>query len=71
MTDDRNYYLETLGRIEPEIAQIDSDTFHASAAISLKRIADSTEQIAKVMEKMNQVLDPVIAKLKEEGSIPS
>lgn len=41
-------YLATIARIEPEITSIDRDAFYASAAISLKRIADSLEQIAKM-----------------------
>lgn len=37
---ERNIYLETVARLEPEIAMIDAEAFYASAAISLKRIAD-------------------------------
>lgn len=41
-------YLATLARMEPDIAMIDASAFYASAAISLKRIADSLEQIVKM-----------------------
>lgn len=37
-------YLDTIGRLEPNIHMIDAATFYASAAISLKRIADAAEQ---------------------------
>lgn len=43
---DRNVYLETVDRLEPDIAMIDVGAFNASAAISLKRIADALEKIA-------------------------
>jgi hypothetical protein len=33
-------YLATVARLEPDIAMIDASAFYASAAISLKRIAD-------------------------------
>lgn len=33
-------YLNTVGRLEPDIAPIDVSAFYASAAVSLKRIAD-------------------------------
>jgi hypothetical protein len=35
-------YLETIERMEPEISPVDPGAFYASAAISLKRIADNT-----------------------------
>lgn len=38
-----NAYLATLGRVEPEIAMINPETFYASAAINLKRIADALD----------------------------
>lgn len=43
---ERDYYKETIDRIEPEIAAIDARVFYASAAISLKRIADHLEKSA-------------------------
>lgn len=33
-------YQETIARLEPDIHMIDAGAFYASAAISLKRIAD-------------------------------
>ncbi len=36
-------YLDTIKRIEPDIAMIDRDAALASIAISLKRIADAME----------------------------
>lgn len=43
MTDKRDYYQETIGRIEPEIATIDTGAALASISISLRRIADALE----------------------------
>ena len=34
-------YMDTVGRMEPEIAMVDRDTALASIAISLRRIADA------------------------------
>lgn len=42
--ENRNYYDETIDRIEPEIAAIDARAYYASAAISLRRIADVMER---------------------------
>lgn len=39
-------YIDTVARLEPDIAMVDASAFYASAAISLKRIADSLEDIA-------------------------
>lgn len=36
-------YEATIDRLEPNIVPIDGSTFYASAAISLKRIADALE----------------------------
>jgi hypothetical protein len=41
-------YLATIDRLEPNLHVIDASTYYASAAISLKRIADSLEQIVKM-----------------------
>lgn len=41
MIDDRDYYQETLGRMEPDIAAIDAAAGWASCSVSLKRIADT------------------------------
>jgi hypothetical protein len=51
-TSERDYYLETLDRIEPDIAMIDASAGWASIAISLRRIADSQEKIANILDCM-------------------
>lgn len=38
-------YTNTLDRMEPDIHHIDASAFYASAAISLKRIADVLERL--------------------------
>lgn len=38
-------YLNTVGRLEPEITPVDLPAAGASIAISLRRIADSLEQL--------------------------
>lgn len=40
-----NEYLNTVDRLESDIVMIDAGGYYASAAISLKRIADSLEYI--------------------------
>lgn len=47
MAVERDYYGETVDRFEPNIAHVDASAFYASAAISLKRIADTLELIEK------------------------
>lgn len=48
---EQNAYLETIKRLEPDIAQIDVGTGIASIAISLKRIADAiVERLALAKE---------------------
>lgn len=42
-------YLETIRKIEPDIAMIDAGAFYASAAVSLKRIADALEKITPAL----------------------
>ena len=44
MPDTDNVYLETVNRMEPDIACVDRDAAMASIAISLKRIADSLDK---------------------------
>lgn len=39
-------YLDTLGRMEPEIAAVDVTAGIASISISLKRIADALDRMA-------------------------
>lgn len=41
-------YLDTVKRLEPEIHMTDASAFYASAAISLKRIADALELRNKI-----------------------
>lgn len=41
-------YLYTIERIEPDVAMIDPGAFYASAAISLKRMADAAEEQTKI-----------------------
>lgn len=53
-------YLETIARVEPEIAMIDPGAFYASAAISLKRIADAVEAYTRLTAhaiRINEVAD--------------
>jgi len=44
-----NAYLMTVDRLEHEITMIDKGYFYASAAISLKRIADYLDKITDVL----------------------
>lgn len=44
-------YLTTVNRLEPDIHMIDAGAFYASAAISLKRIADDTHRAANAIEQ--------------------
>jgi hypothetical protein len=48
-----NAYLSTVRRMEPEIAPIDAAAFYASAAISLKRIADVLTELMERDERRN------------------
>ncbi len=49
-----NAYLATVDRLEPDISMIDPGAYYASAAISLKRIADSLEILAAKAAKDTQ-----------------
>lgn len=49
-------YLDTISRIEPDVAMIDASAFYASAAISLKRSADAAERQADAFEKIVQLI---------------
>lgn len=53
-------YLATVERIERDIAPIDAPAFYASAAISLRRIADAAEAIAGA-------LVVVVARMQDEA----
>lgn len=41
-------YVATVESMEPDISPIDASAFHASAAISLKRIADLLERLVEL-----------------------
>lgn len=44
-------YLDTVSRLEPDIAPIDASATYASVAISLKRIADVIELLGKLAKE--------------------
>lgn len=46
-------YLHTVDRMEPDITPVDLTAAAASIAISLKRIADSLETLASVVDHGN------------------
>ena len=52
-------YLDTISRLEPDIAMIDSGAALASIAISLKRIADALNDEAK-LEALYRTIDGAI-----------
>jgi hypothetical protein len=52
-------YANTIARLEPEVAMIDAGAYYASAAISLKRIADSLNQLTMVQEHLLDRLDNI------------
>ncbi len=43
-------YMETVGRLEPDITPIDHDAAMASIAISLKRLADVLDEFGLLAE---------------------
>lgn len=45
-------YLDTISRLEPDISPIDASAFYASAAISLKRLADSAEKSSRYTKRL-------------------
>lgn len=47
-------YLSTIARLEPDISIIDASAFYASAAISLKRIADHLEAKDAAIQQFNK-----------------
>jgi hypothetical protein len=59
MKTDTDVYLETIKRIEPEIAMIDAGAFYASAAISLKRIAEELRNL-RIIE-MSKLTDTQVS----------
>lgn len=54
-----NVYLNTVNRLEPEIAPLDRDAALASIAISLKRIADVLESDTKFEQLMNSIINGI------------
>lgn len=47
-------YLDTIERLEPDIHRIDPGAFYASAAISLKRIADFCDWVKAKIEAIEK-----------------
>jgi hypothetical protein len=45
-------YMGTINRLEPDIAMIDASAFYASAAISLKRIADAMQRHTETLHAL-------------------
>lgn len=43
-------YLATIERMEPDLAMVDAGAAYASIAISLKRLADSNDEILHLMK---------------------
>lgn len=56
---DGNVYLQTIDRLEPDIHMIDTGAGWASAAISLKRIADELN-VANRLEALRQHSDAIV-----------
>lgn len=56
-------YLATVARLEPEIHPIDASAFYASAAISLRRIADALEAVAIQQQTIILSLDNISVNL--------
>lgn len=46
-------YLKVVERMEPELTEVDRDAALASIAISLKRIADTSEAIREELTTIN------------------
>lgn len=55
--DAASVYLDTVSRLEPNIGMIDEGAFYASAAISLKRIADTLEKNERRDEIYSQIFN--------------
>jgi hypothetical protein len=74
MSKENDVYLDTVSRMEPDIHKVDPGAFYASAAISLKRIAESLEffRVIATMaieqgEETDSDVSAVAKKLREEG----
>ena len=48
MSREDDAYLETISRLEPDVSMIDAGAGWASIAISLRRIADTLDQVVKL-----------------------
>lgn len=62
----RNIYLETIARLEPEIAMVDRDAALASIGVSLRRIADSLDGFGKLFSTLTR---PPLYRVKEDGGV--
>lgn len=60
MADEKNPYLDTIDRLEPDIASVDEPASLASIAISLKRIADALDDARPIVKKIVEKLGPVL-----------
>lgn len=61
-------YMATIDRMEPNVAPIDASAFYASAAISLKRIADLLELSMKMSSVSRSALNTNDQILLDEGT---
>lgn len=52
--EDVDYYLGTIARCEPDLHMIGPGTGWASVAVSLKRIADSVEELLIVLKARDE-----------------
>lgn len=50
-------YIDTINRMEPNIHPVDNSAFYASAAISLKRMADAAEErfVCEAQQKLDEI----------------
>ena len=65
-------YMHTIGRLEPDITAIDVDAAAASAAISLRRIADGLDRLnarltATGLAALIDELRPIIERMENAG----
>lgn len=52
----KDEYLKTVERIEPDVVPIDTDGALASIAISLKRIADTLDGSALIADRIHDAI---------------
>jgi hypothetical protein len=67
MRRDVDAYTATIDRLEPDIAMIDASAFYASAAISLKRIADHFDN----QKRLRELVDIIWQHATENTNVPS